>query len=119
MLFSVLLTVPKICEFGCVAFFRVCFGALLEGNKEHLKTQHTRKRRISGVFVEAAFLGVLRFRVFSSDKKEHKRNFRAIVPGFLGDFVFVLLCRKRGKAKGDGSFFFRFDHLLVTKLSFF
>ena len=25
--------------------FRVCFGALLEGNKEHPKTQHTRKRR--------------------------------------------------------------------------
>ena len=27
--------------------FRVCFGALLEGNKEHPKTQHTRRRRFS------------------------------------------------------------------------
>ena len=27
--------------------FRVCFGALFEGNKEHPKTQHTRKRRFS------------------------------------------------------------------------
>ena len=27
--------------------FRVCFGALLDGNKEHPKMQHTRKRRFS------------------------------------------------------------------------
>ena len=42
--------------------FRVCFGALLEGNKEHPKTQHTRKRRfweqsITCVFGCAAFSG--------------------------------------------------------------
>ena len=31
--------------FSGVLRFRVLFGALLEGNKEHPKTQHTRKRR--------------------------------------------------------------------------
>ena len=40
------LTVPKVCNFGCVAFW-VCLGALLEGNKKHPKTSHIRKRRFS------------------------------------------------------------------------
>ena len=31
--------------FSGVLRFRVCFGALIEGNKEHPQTQHTRKRR--------------------------------------------------------------------------
>ena len=44
--------------------FRVLFGALLEGNKEHPKTQHTRKRRFSErsiicVFGCVAFSGAL------------------------------------------------------------
>ena len=34
-------------RFRVCCVFRVCFGALLEGNKEHPKTQHTRKRRFS------------------------------------------------------------------------
>ena len=48
--------------FSGVLRFRVCFGALLEGNKEHPKTQHTRKRRfwersITCVFGCVAFSG--------------------------------------------------------------
>ena len=35
--------------------FRVCFGALLEGNKEHPQTQHTRKRRFSERSIFCAF----------------------------------------------------------------
>ena len=50
--------------FSGVLRFRVCFGALLEGNKEHPKTQHTRKRRfweqsITCVFGCVAFSGAL------------------------------------------------------------
>ena len=36
---------PKSASSG-VLRFRVCFGALLEGNKEHPKMQHTRKRSV-------------------------------------------------------------------------
>ena len=44
--------------------FRVCFGALLEGNKEHPKTQHTRKRRFwkrstTCIFGRVAYSGAL------------------------------------------------------------
>ena len=44
--------------------FWVCFGAFLEGNKEHPKTHHTRKRRFSErssfcVFGCVAFSGAL------------------------------------------------------------
>ena len=50
--------------FSGVLRFRVCFGVLLEGNKEHPKTQHTRKRRfwkqsITCVFGCVAFSGAL------------------------------------------------------------
>ena len=48
--------------FSGVLRFRVCFGALLEGNKEHPKTQHTQKRRfwkrsVTCVFGCVAFSG--------------------------------------------------------------
>ena len=36
--------------------FRVCFGALLAGNKERPKTQHTQKRRFSLSFFSLVFL---------------------------------------------------------------
>ena len=50
--------------FSGVLRFRVLFGALLEGKKEHPKTQHTRKRRfwersITCVFGCVAFSGAL------------------------------------------------------------
>ena len=41
--------------------FRVCFVALLEENKEHPKTQHTRKRSSSERSPDLPFLGVLFF----------------------------------------------------------
>ena len=41
------LVIPQICDFGCVAFSGVLWHPLSQGNTEHPKTQHTRRRRFS------------------------------------------------------------------------
>ena len=59
--------------------FRVCFGALLDRNKEHPRTQHTRKRRFSGrsiirVFECVAFSGALCSPLNTRVKGERSRS---------------------------------------------
>ena len=72
--------------FSGVLHFWVCFGAPLEQNKEHPKTQHTRKRRfwersITCIFGRVAFSGAL----YSPVRKTGGPSFRYIV--FLARFA--------------------------------